>query len=125
MGYIWLYIINIKDIMELAPLTKLYYPIGEVADMFMVAPSVIRYWESEFPQLHPAKNNKGERKYTAKDIEMIQHIYHLVKEKGFTIDGAKKELDLQKQDKKDKNQLLQQLKDLKKRILSLRQSLDQ
>jgi DNA-binding transcriptional MerR regulator len=109
--------------MELTPLTKLYYAIGEVADMFHLAPSVIRYWEAEFPQLHPAKNNKGERKYTTKDIEMIQQIFHLVKEKGFTIDGAKKEIDQQKQDKKDKNLLIQHLKDLRKKIEIFKESL--
>jgi DNA-binding transcriptional MerR regulator len=110
--------------MELTPLTKLYYAIGEVADMFMVAPSVIRYWESEFPKLHPAKNNKGERKYTAKDIDMIHQIFHLVKEKGFTIDGAKKELETQKQEKKEQHLLLHHLKELRKKIIGLKENLE-
>lgn len=110
--------------MELTALTKLYYSIGEVAELFSVAPSMIRYWETEFTQLHPAKNNKGERKYTVKDIEMIKLIFHLVKEKGFTIDGAKKELEQLKQHKRDNNALLNHLKNLRKNIVSLRNSLE-
>lgn len=111
--------------MDNFPLTKLYYAIGEVAEMLQVAPSVIRYWESEFQQIHPAKNRKGERKYTVKDIEMIQHIYHLVKEKGFTIEGAKKELDHEKQVKKDKNILLHKLQNLKERAIAMKSKLDE
>lgn len=111
--------------MDNFPLTKLYYAIGEVAEMLQVAPSVIRYWESEFQQIHPAKNSKGERKYTVKDIEMIQHIYHLVKEKGFTIEGAKKELDHEKQVKKDKNVLLHKLQNLKERAIAMKSKLDE
>jgi DNA-binding transcriptional MerR regulator len=110
--------------MELTTLTKLYYSIGEVAELFSVAPSMIRYWETEFTQLHPAKNNKGERKYTVKDIEMIKLIFHLVKEKGFTIDGAKKELEQLKQHKRDNNTLLNHLKNLRKNIDTLRKSLE-
>jgi DNA-binding transcriptional MerR regulator len=109
--------------MPLPQLTKLYYSIGEVAEMFQVATSVIRYWESEFPQLHPAKNNKGERKFTIKDIEILEQIYHLVKEKGFTIEGAKKELENQKTEKKEMNQLLKHLKELRKKALEMRDGL--
>lgn len=104
-------------------LTKLYYSIGEVADLFGVASSLIRYWESEFSVLRPAKNSRGERKYTVKDIEMIQQIYHLVKERGFTIDGAKKELDDQKAKSKEKQLLLKRLKNLRKEIESFKDSL--
>ncbi|MBK8669711.1 MAG: MerR family transcriptional regulator [Saprospiraceae bacterium] len=109
--------------MLLPELTKLYYSIGEVAEIFGVAPSMIRYWESEFHQIKPGKNSKGERKYTSKDIEMLQHIYHLVKEKGFTIDGAKRELDMNKQNKKDKESLLKRLTELKKKLTNLKESL--
>lgn len=72
------------------PLTKLYYNIGEVADLFGVNTSLIRYWEKEFPSLHPKKSKSGIRKYTQKDIEAFGKVYALVKENGFTIDGAKK-----------------------------------
>jgi DNA-binding transcriptional MerR regulator len=109
--------------MQLPQLTKLYYSIGEVADMFHVAASVIRYWETEFPVLHPAKNSKGERKFTAKDIEILQQIYHLVKEKGFTIDGAKKELESRKAEKKEMGLLLKRLKELKRKAKDMRDNL--
>lgn len=77
-------------------LTKLYYSIGEVADMFEVNTSLIRFWEKEFPSIQPKKNKKGNRSFTPKEIEKIDRIYTLVKEQGYTLDGAKKAL-------KDKN----------------------
>ncbi|MEZ4910647.1 MAG: MerR family transcriptional regulator [Saprospiraceae bacterium] len=101
-------------------LTKLYYSIGEVADMFGVAPSMIRYWESEFKQLKPGKNSKGERKYTPKDINILAHIFHLVKEKGFTIDGAKRELDIEKKSSKDTDLLFKKLTQIKEELTELR-----
>ncbi len=73
-------------------LTKLYYTISEVAVMFNVSKSLIRFWESEFDLLRPHKNSKGDRRFTVQNIEQFQTIYHLVKEKGFTLDGAKREL---------------------------------
>jgi DNA-binding transcriptional MerR regulator len=71
---------------------KIYYSIGEVAEMFKVNTSLLRYWEKEFKMLHPKKNLKGERHYTKKDIESFRLIYQLVKEKGFTLNGAKQHL---------------------------------
>ncbi len=68
---------------------KLYYSIGEVAEMFDVNASLIRFWEKEFPQLHPKKNARGNRVYSKKDLELFKKIHHLVKDKGFTLDGAK------------------------------------
>lgn len=65
---------------------KLYYSIGEVADMFEVNTSLIRFWEKEFPQLQPRKNGRGNRVYSKKDLELFKKIHHLVKEKGFTSD---------------------------------------
>mgnify|MGYP000853216977 CR=1 FL=1 len=109
--------------MELGTLTKLYYSIGEVSELFGVAPSVIRYWESEFPHLKPGKNNKGERKFTQKDIIILQQIYHLVKEKGFTIEGARREMDHEKQETREKTELLGRLKALKLKLEGLRDSL--
>jgi DNA-binding transcriptional MerR regulator len=73
-------------------LTKLYYTIGEVSDMFRVNPSLIRFWEKEFPVIQPKKNKKGNRLFTPKDIENFNKIYYLVKEKGYTLDGARKAL---------------------------------
>ena len=71
---------------------KMYYKIGEVAKAFDVNTSLIRYWEKEFKGLHPKKNKNGSRLYTQKDVELLQHIYFLVKDKGFTLDGAKQKL---------------------------------
>jgi DNA-binding transcriptional MerR regulator len=71
---------------------KLYYTIGEVAQMFNVNTSHIRFWSKEFDVIRPATNKKGNRLYTQSDLENFKRIYHLVKEKGFTLKGAKSEL---------------------------------
>ncbi|QFG53525.1 MerR family transcriptional regulator [Chryseobacterium sp.] len=68
---------------------KLYYSIGEVARAFDVNTSLIRYWEQEFPILRPKKNKKGNRYFTPEDLTNLKIIYHLVKEKGYTLDGAR------------------------------------
>ena len=68
---------------------KLYYSIGEVARAFEVNTSLLRYWEQEFPILRPKKNKKGNRYFTPEDLKNLQIIYHLVKEKGYTLDGAR------------------------------------
>ncbi len=71
---------------------KLYYSISEVAEMFGVSNSLLRYWEKEFTMLNPRKTSKGNRLYTKKDIDTIKVIYHLVKEKGFTLEGARNKI---------------------------------
>ena len=71
---------------------KLYYSIGEVSKAFNVNASLIRFWEKEFKGLNPKKNNKGTRRYSSIDIEKLQIIHHLVKEKGYTLDGARDQL---------------------------------
>ena len=71
---------------------KLYYSIGEVAAHFGLNTSNLRYWEREFKQLKPKKNSSGKRKYSKEDVAVISAINHLVKDRGFTIDGAKKHL---------------------------------
>lgn len=73
-------------------LTKIYYSIGEVAAIFNVNTSLIRFWEKEFTVIQPKKNKKGNRLFTVKDIEHFNKIYQLVKEQGYTLDGAKKAL---------------------------------
>ncbi len=92
---------------------KLYYAIGEVAKLFDISKSLIRYWESEFEILKPHKNGKGERKYTKKNIEQLSIIYHLVKERGFTLKGAQLEIDANKTKLERKYQALQKLNELK------------
>lgn len=73
-------------------ITKLYYSIGEVAEMFDVNASLIRFWEKEFAVLKPKKNKKGNRLFTDKDIDHIRQIYQLVKKEGYTLEGAKQQL---------------------------------
>ncbi len=71
---------------------KLYYSIGEVAKMFGVNQSLIRFWENEFSIIKPRKNSKGTRFFTPKDVDNFHLIFHLVKERGYTLQGAKKKL---------------------------------
>ncbi len=71
---------------------KLYYSIGEISKAFNVNASLIRFWETEFEELSPKKNKKGTRRYSSVDVEKLQTIHHLVKEKGYTLDGAKDQL---------------------------------
>ena len=104
-------------------LKKLYYSIGEVADMFGLSKSLIRYWESEFKSLKPIKNSKGDRRFTKQNISQLNLIYHLVKERGFTLEGAKNELREQKRILKNKTELKQKLLKLKANIKKLRKDL--
>ena len=71
---------------------KLYYTIGEVSQMFGINPSVLRFWEKEFPQLNPHKNAKGNRLYTSDEIELIRRIHHLTRECGYTLEGVREQL---------------------------------
>lgn len=102
---------------------KLYYSIGEVAEMFNVAPSLIRFWESEFELIKPKKNRKGNRQFTREDIDNVRTIYHLVKEKGFTLQGAKEMLRNDSQAVRDKMEMIDSLKRVKKFLLELREQL--
>ena len=77
---------------------KLFFRIGEVCELTDTQPYVLRYWESEFPSLAPAKNNSGQRIYRRRDIETIFRIKTLLYEEGFTIAGAKKKLELEMKD---------------------------
>lgn len=71
---------------------KLYYSIGEVAEMLHVAPSVLRFWETEFDCIHPIKNKRGTRSYTEHDISLLRRIHYLTRECGYTLEGAKEQL---------------------------------
>ena len=71
---------------------KLFYSMGEVAEMFDVNTSLIRHWESQFSILRPKRNKKGNRLFSPEDVENLKMIYHLVKERGMTLEGAKKAL---------------------------------
>ena len=94
-------------------ITKLYYSISEVADMFDVNASLIRYWEKEFDVLKPKKNAKGNRLFTQKDIDNLKLIYHLVKERGFTLDGANNRLKEDRKSLEGNYELVQSLNKVK------------
>ena len=102
---------------------KLYYSIGEVSEMFNVAPSLIRFWESEFEIIQPKKNRKGNRQFTKEDIDNVRTIYHLVKEKGFTLQGAKEMLRNDTQAVKDKMEIYDSLKKIRQFLVEVRDKL--
>ena len=109
--------------MDTSKLSKRYYSIGEVADMYDVSSSLIRYWENEFPSLKPHKNSKGDRRFTANNIEELNVIYHLVKERGFTLEGARTELDVIEEKKRRKNMIVKSLKSIRKGLKKLQKDL--
>jgi DNA-binding transcriptional MerR regulator len=102
---------------------KLYYSIGEVASMFGVNTSLIRFWEKEFTILQPQKNARGKRLYTAKDVEKLKLVYHLVKEKGYTLQGAKEYLKNKKEDAERDVELVATLKEIRGFLLNLKEEL--
>ena len=102
---------------------KIYYSIGEVAEMFNVAPSLIRFWESEFELIQPKKNRKGNRQFTKEDIDHVRTIYHLVKEKGFTLQGAKEMLRNDSQAVRDKMEMISSLKRVRAFLAEVREKL--
>jgi DNA-binding transcriptional MerR regulator len=102
---------------------KLYYPIGEVAVWFNVNTSLIRYWEKEFKQLQPRKTRKGDRLFRVQDIEFLQQIYYLLREKKYSIDGAKTYLKNNKEKAGKDLALLNSLQHLKTFLVSLKSSL--
>ncbi len=103
---------------------KLYYSIGEISDMFGVSKSLIRYWETEFSILKPHKNSKGDRRYTKENIDQLQLIFDLVKNRGFTIEGAKNEIKQNKDLIKQRQAVLQKLINLKAEMQKLKESLE-
>ena len=102
---------------------KLYYGIGEVAKAFGVNTSLIRFWEKEFDVLQPKKNAKGNRKFTPKDIKNLELIYHLVKEKGFTLDGAKNKLKENPEKVKGNHDIIARLQAVKSALTTIKNQL--
>jgi DNA-binding transcriptional MerR regulator len=102
---------------------KLFYTIGEVAAMFNVNASLIRYWEKEFPVIKPKKNRKGNRFFTKTDIENFHIIYHLVKERGMTLKGAKLKLRENKDDAVNNFEIVKVLKDIREKLLEIKEQL--
>lgn len=107
-------------------LTKRYYSIGEVADLFDVKTSVLRFWEDSFKQLAPRKSSGGNRLYTVKDIRIIEKIYHLVKDQKYTLDGAEMALDQNDHqlDAEHVRLIEQKLKKVQKRLKGLIKRID-
>ena len=102
---------------------KLFYPIGEVAQIYGVNVSLIRFWENEFDILKPKKNKKGNRMFTKTDLENLEVIFHLVKERGFTLEGAKKKLKENKKDTIDNISIIKKLKEIRIFLVDLREAL--
>ena len=102
---------------------KLYYPIGEVATWFNVNTSLIRYWEKEFKQLQPRKTRKGDRLFRAQDIEFLRQLYFLLREKKYSIEGAKTYLKNNKEKAEKDIAVLNSLKNIKQFLVSLKESL--
>ena len=103
---------------------KIYYSIGEVARMFDVNESLLRYWEKEFPIIAPKKTGGNVRQYRKEDIENIRLIYHLVKEKGMTLQGAKQRLKANKEKTAQTAEVVTRLKEIREELVKLRKSLD-
>lgn len=103
---------------------KLYYSIKEVAAHFGVNESLLRFWEKEFDEINPRKTDGGVRQYTKKDIESVQLIYSLVKERGMTLEGARQTLKVKKDEEIRRIDLLNRLENIKKELETLQQSFD-
>jgi DNA-binding transcriptional MerR regulator len=99
---------------------KLYYSIGEVAEMFNVNTSLIRFWEKEFDVIKPQKNKKGNRFFTQQDIENFHLIFHLVKERGMTLKGAQKKLKENREDTIHNFEIVNNLKNIREILLEIK-----
>ncbi len=102
---------------------KRYYGIGELAKAFGVNASMIRFWENEFDILKPKKNAKGNRMFTSQDVKNLQLIFHLLKEKGFTLEGAKTYLKENKQKVLEKHDIVVRLEEIKAILTRLKNEL--
>jgi len=102
---------------------KRYYSIGEVAKAFNVNTSLIRFWEKEFDVLKPKKNAKGNRKFTPEDVKNLQFIYYLVKERGFTLEGAKTHIKEEKQKSLSNFEIISKLEGVKAQLIKLKNEL--
>ena len=104
-------------------ITKLFYSIGEVAEMFKVNTSHIRFWEKEFDIIKPQKNKKGNRQFTKEDIDNFYLIFHLVKERGFTLEGAKMKLKQNKEETVNHIEIVKSLNKIKDFLLEMKKEL--
>lgn len=102
---------------------KLFYTIGEVAEMFGVNTSLIRFWEKEFDIIKPQRNKKGNRLFTKRDVENFYIIFHLVKERGLTLEGAKKKLHDNKEDTINNFEVIKSLESIKEILTEVKDML--
>lgn len=102
---------------------KLYYGIREVSEAFGVNASLLRFWEKEFSSIKPKKHGNGQRYYTKDDVQAIEIVYHLVKERGYTIDGAKTHLKTYKNQKPEHFDLIRKLSNIKEELIKLKNSM--
>ena len=105
------------------PVEKLYYSIGEVVEMLGINASALRYWEKEFDILKPKKNGKGDRFYTKEEIEKVRLIYHLIRERGFTTEGARAQLKAGTKPIEKTARIVQKLKNIKGFLENLKEEL--
>lgn len=103
---------------------KLYYSISEVAAMFDVNESLLRFWEKEFPQLNPKKGGRGVRQYRKEDVDAVKLIYHLVKERGMTLPGARQRMRDNKEATLRNFEIVDRLKSVREELLGMRDALD-
>ena len=102
---------------------RILFSIGEVAKMFKVNTSLIRFWEKEFDILKPKKNKKGNRLFTKQDLDNLHIIYHLVKERGFKLEGAKRKLKQNKEEVINGVEIVQSLKKVKEFLMEMKEAL--
>ena len=102
---------------------RVYYTIGEVAELFEVNTSLIRFWEKEFDILKPQKNKKGNRLFTKPDLDNLRIIYHLVKERGYTLQLAREKLKQNKEDVEKTVEIIDSLQNIKSYLLEIKQEL--
>lgn len=110
--------------MEINLPDKLYYSIGEVAKAFGVNTSLIRFWEKEFAIISPRKSSTGSRKFTPEDVKKLQLIYHSVKEKGFTLEGARQRLKEENQKTLSNYDLISKLQHIKQTLIAIKNALE-
>ena len=104
---------------------KLYYSVSEVAQMLGVSESLLRFWEKEFPQIPPKKAGRGIRQYRKEDIDTLKLIYHLVKEQGMTLQGARQRLEVNNKNQTTSNfELLERLRAIREELVGMRDALN-
>ena len=103
---------------------RLFYTIQEVADHFAVNVSLLRFWEKEFENIKPKKTSGGTRQFTREDVQQVEIVYHLVKEKGMTLDGARQTLKTKKDDETKRVEAIARLTEIKRELLLLEEQFD-